>query len=556
MRPSSLLLAAALAAAPVAARAGGDALAASVTKEMNRALAGIALPGYPKPYYIGLNVYDISGFRELCSLGPRYFKDRYSERSATPDLRVGSHAFDNQPLTPPTRYVFAGIDETEKEGPIRHALWLTFDAAYKDAAADYLKKQADFVLRGKAEYDTDDFTREPLLHPAAVESPQAWNETALDRLCRDSAQPFAGASWLLSGTTSVDLARRRLRVFDTEGRHLSLNRDVLEIAISAVALSSDGVRIEALRHHIATSPRAIPAASLLKKEARDLIAELESLRVAKTTSPFSAPAILDPEAAGAVMLAIESRMSGESARDPSGTQIFMGKLGKPVLGPSFSLTDDPGLVAFGGRRLAGHYEIDDQGIPAQKVALIQNGVLKSFLLSRYPVAGFDHSNGHGRAAPGYLPVGRPGVAVFTSSRPLSSGDLFALLRRVCAARGKRFGLWVVRARRLLQEQQVRGHGAIRLLPGKLYLVDAKSGARTLVRGLDMVGTPWTLLSGIVAAGKDSRATDFLQGGVPASAVAPSLLFEEVELQRSQETPERPPILPPPGTRRKRSKKEK
>ena len=544
--PLLLLLPAAAAAAPAPqAAAKDDPLTDAVVMEMDRALSGIALPGYPKPYFIGVNVYDINGNREICSQGPSYFKDRYAERSATPDVRVGSYAFDNQPLAPPDRYVFAGLDMNAGEGPLRHALWLTLDSAYKAAAADYLHKEANNVLRGKAEYDTDDFTREAVVRSTAPAARPAWSDGALDRLCRASAEPFSGAPWLLSGTSSVDLSRRLLRLFDTEGRRLALDRDVLEIKLSAVALSSGGVRVEALRRHVAVALAGLPSAAALRSESQAIIADLEALRVAETTSPFAAPAILDPDAAAAVVFAIESRMSGEAVRDPHGTQIFMGKLGRAVLDSAFSLTDDPGLAAFGGRSLAGHYEIDDQGIPAQPVRLIDHGVLKSFLLSRYPVLGFTHSNGHGRAAPGYLPVGRPGVAVFTSSRPLSGAALLDRLRRECVRRGKRYGLWVVQARGLRQERHVEGHGSIRILPGKLYLVNAKTGAKTLVRGLDVVGPPWSLLSSIIAAGDDPRAADFLDDGVPASVVAPSLLFGEIELQRSRETPERPPILPPP-----------
>jgi predicted Zn-dependent protease len=540
-----LLHAPAPAAAAPQSAARNDPLADAVVKEMDRALSGISLPGYPKPYFIGVNVYDIEGTREICSQGPRYFKDRYAERSATPDVRVGNYAFDNQPLAPPDRYVSAGLDMNAGEGPLRHALWLTFDAAYKNAATSYLRKEANDVLRGKAEYDTDDFTREAVVPSTMPVARPAWSDGALDRLCQAAAAPFSGAPWLLSGTSSVDLSRRRLRLFDTEGRRLALDQDVVDIEISAVALSSGGVRVEALRRHVAVTPAGLPRAAALRSESRAMIADIEALRVAKTTSPFAAPAILDPDAAAAVVFAIESRLSGEAVRDPHGTQIFMGKLGKPVLDSDFSLTDDPGLSAFGGRSLAGHYEIDDQGIPAQTIRLIDHGVLKAFLLSRYPVLGFTRSNGHGRAAPGYLPVGRPGVAVFTSSRPLSGAALFDRLRRECVRRGKRYGLWVVQARRLRQEKSVEGHGSIRILPGKVYLVNAKTGAKTLVRGLDVVGTPWSLLSSIIAAGDDPRASDFIDDGVPSSVAAPSLLFGEIELQRSRETPERPPILPPP-----------
>ena len=128
---------------------------------------------------------------------------------------------------------------------------------------------------------------------------------------------------------------------------------------------------------------------------------------------------------------------------------------------------------------------------------------------------------------------------------MPESKLLALLRQECRRRGKPYGLWVKKLRLFTQQQGTAGHGSIRLMPGLLYLVEAKTGAVTLVRDLDLVGTPLDLMNNIVAAGDDLKAQN-IAWNVPVSAVVPSLLLSDAELQRAETKPEKPPILPAPG----------
>ena len=62
-------------------------------------------------------------------------------------------------------------------------------------------------------------------------------------------------------------------------------------------------------------------------------------------------------------------------------------------------------------------------MPATRVEVIQNGILKNFLMSRMPIQGFDKSNGHGRAQSGLMPVGRQGNLIVTSTNTVSDAEL-------------------------------------------------------------------------------------------------------------------------------------
>jgi predicted Zn-dependent protease len=268
-------------------------------------------------------------------------------------------------------------------------------------------------------------------------------------------------------------------------------------------------------------------------------------------APFNAPAILDPSISATAFLALGSRLEGEEQRNPEGGQTFRKELGSPVLPSFLSLADDPTFGAYGGRDLAGSFKFDEEGVPSRPVSLIENGVLKNFLLSRYPVPDLPKvSNGHGRAAAGRLPMARPGNLFVRSTKSEDVAKLKAALMAECRKRGKAQGLWIRRALSWSQQSTTGEHQSFRAVPEEVVLVDAKTGKETLTHGLDLVGTPRGLLSRVMATGTDTQATNFFDdqqsGTVSVGVVSPSLLVAEVELQRSEGKPTRKPVLAPPS----------
>jgi predicted Zn-dependent protease len=541
MRAIALLLSALLAAP---AGAAGDAVESALSKELARAKTELKEDGYPPAYYVGLTAIDLDSWEQRCTLGAPYFSGGYTQRLITPDVRVGGYELDSHPVSNLSGFQARGAAYTDDEQALRYGLWLQLDSAYKAAAADFLRKQGLRVARGKTDYDTDDLTREAPRERRLSRPVSAWSTTDLAALC-GAGRALAREPGLLSADSTVRLRRQWSRLRDTEGSAVDFGRDTAELELEASVPSPDGTRLYASRRFVATTPKAVPAPAVVEAAAEDMLKDLRALKVASTTSPFSAPALLDPSVAAAVVLSVGLRLSGEEQRNPQGAQTFRGKLGKPVLLPEFSLVDDPTVAEFQGKPLAGHYEFDDQGIPAQKVTLIDKGILKGMLLSRYPVVGFSKSNGHGRAFAGYAPEGLPGSLFLFAKKQYSEKELLKRLRETCKKRGKPYGIWVRKLRSFSQQQGTGGHASIRFMGGLVYLVDAKTGQLTLVRDLDLVGTPLALLGNILAAGRDVEASDTVYGA-PVSVVVPSLLLSDGELQRSEARPEKPPILPPPN----------
>lgn len=536
-------LAAALALA-FPARAAGDALESAMQAELYRASTQLSQEGYPMPYFVGLNAIDVDSWEQRGELGAPYFTGQYRQRLILPTMRVGSHELDNHPVNNISGFQARGVSFEADEAALRYSLWRFLDAAYKGAAAEYLRKQAVRVSRGKTEYDTDDLTKEEPRRRRLERPADAWDVDALGRLAMDAGRTLREAPGLISADSSARLRRQWTRVRESDGTAVDFGREVAEVEIEASTYSADGTRLAAARRFTATAPSALPSRDEVVAQTREMLSDLRALTVASTTSPFSAPALLDPSASAAVVLSIGLRLSGEEQRNPAGAQTFRGKLGKSVLPKGFTLVDDPTIEEFQGKRLAGHYEFDDQGVAAQRVALIEDGVLKGMLLSRYPVAGLSKSNGHGRAYAGYAPEGLPGSLFLTAAETHSQEELLEMLRAEARKRGKPYGIWVRRLRGFSQQQGTGGHASIRFTGGLVHLVDAKTGEMTLVRDLDLVGTPLALLGNMRAAGGDVQARDTVYGA-PVSVVVPSLLLSEAELQRAESRPEKPPILPAP-----------
>lgn len=512
--------------------------------ELHRAAAELVEPGYPPPYFVSLTALDLEGFETRCSMGAPSSSSSFRSRLLLPEVRVGNYAFDNHPVASPSGYAAHAASLDDDEFSLRHGLWLMLDSAYKSATADFLRKQALRVQRGKTEYDFDDLSRQEPVTRQAPAAAGPWPPKDLKDLCAAAGRAFRFAPWLLEASATVQASRLRSRLRSSEGSRVDVGREFAELELSAVDISTDGLRLYSSRKFAAATAAGLPDLGEVERDAREMISDLEALKLAKTTSPFSAPALLDPTASAAVVLAFGLRLSGEEQRDPGGAQIFRGKIGKRVLPSDFELFDDPTLAAFAGTPLVGHYDFDDQGVPPQRTPLIEDGVLKGFLLSRYPVIGFARSNGHGRGRPGYKPVGAPGNIFLRSKRPLAEKGLLELLRAECRRRGKPYGLWVKKLRHFVQQQGTGGHGSIRLMPEMLYLVDAKTGSLTLVRDLDLVGTPLDLMNNMLRAGDDAAAQN-IAWSVPVSVVTPSLLLADAELQRAETKPEKRPLLPPP-----------
>jgi predicted Zn-dependent protease len=269
------------------------------------------------------------------------------------------------------------------------------------------------------------------------------------------------------------------------------------------------------------------------------------------TEPFDGPAILSGRAAAVFFHEVLGhRLEGQRQRGDREGQTFTKELGKLVLPEFLSVADDPTLQNFGPTALGGHYTFDSEGQPAQRVQLIDKGVLKTFLMSRLPIASFSSSNGHGRAQQGHVPTGRQGNLIVTSTNTVSDAALRQRLIEEAKKQGKPYGLYFEDISSGFAVTQRNSPQAFQVIPLVVKRVYVDGRPDELVRGVSIVGTPLAAMKKILVTGDQPDVFDGVcgaeSGSVPVSAVAPAMLLSEMETQRQPQGTSRPPILPIPG----------
>jgi predicted Zn-dependent protease len=244
------------------------------------------------------------------------------------------------------------------------------------------------------------------------------------------------------------------------------------------------------------------------------------------------------------------RLEGHRQRDEEEGQTFTKKIGQEVLPKFLSVTDDPTTREIAGVKLAGAYEFDNEGSPSQRVEVIKDGVLKNFLMSRMPIKNFAQSNGHGRNQPGLMPTGRQGNLIVTSTQTVPDAQMRQKLIDEVKKQNKPYGLYFDDIQGGFTLTQRSLPQAFQVLPVIVYKIYADGRPDELVRGVDIVGTPLAALTRILTTGDQPHVFNGVcgaeSGHVPVAAVAPSMLFSEMEVQKRAHEHERPPILPPPG----------
>lgn len=553
----SLLVAAAVAFTPDPKDPRQKMLAA-MADELARAHQSLQLSGHEAPYFLSYAVRGIDTEEVGSKYGAVFLDHQRHERRLQVDVRVGSYAFDNTGQQ--EIFDFEGTDSgysAGREAPIdddpaalRNALWLLTDDHYKKALSAYLKKKGKQVYRPDDPDAPASFSREEPSVSIDPPAPHPFDQEAWKRETRAQTERLKTRPELFDSQMRVSMDHESRQFASTEGTRLVTERVIYGLHVQAWARAPDGMLLEDSRDFYGATEKELPRGEALSARVDEMVKELLALRSAPVLDPYTGPALLAPEAAGVLFHeAVGHRLEGERQNDDKDGHTFKGQVGKPILPFFLTILDDPTARAVGNTSLNGFYRFDDQGVPGARATLVDKGVLKSFLLSRAPVSGFAHSNGHGRSAPGRDPVARMSNLIVESGKTVSAAKLKEALVAEARRQDKPFGLLIRDVTGGNTDTSGYAYQAFKGQPRLVYKVDAKTGAETLVRGVEIVGTPLLSINKIIATGDDPRVFNGYCGAesgfVPVSTVAPTVLVTEIELQRTRKDTGRPPVLPSP-----------
>jgi predicted Zn-dependent protease len=527
--------------------------------ELARSGEHLGLDGYERPYYIGYQVRDVTQHEIAGRYGAVMDDLSRQDRTIHVDVRVGSYLLDSSGggedvlvlgAESPTFYAPKDAPIDDDPAALRSALWLLTDERYKEALAGWFKKRSRDVYRRDEPGRAPSFSREAPERHVDAPRPFPLDRERWRRAVRTTTAAFQGRPAVFDARVQVTAERQVRWLATSEGTRLVTEKTLYAVHLLAQARAEDGQLLEGGRDFYSPDEAGLPTPARLAEAARAVADELEALRLAPAIDPYTGPAILEPEAAGVLFHeAVGHRLEGERLEDDKEGQTYKGQIGKVVLPSFLSIADDPTLVEAGGQRLNGTYAFDDQGVRARRTVLVQDGTLVSYLLSRKPVKPFDHSNGHGRSQGTRTPMARMSNLVVGSTRQVAREALKQQLMAEARRQGKPYGLAIRDITGGNTNTMSYGYQAFKGTPRLVYRVDAETGEETLVRGVELVGTPLASINKVLATGDTVRVFNGFCGAesgyVPVSTVAPAMLVAEIELQRVARSAERGPILPSP-----------
>jgi TldD protein len=545
-----------------ASAAGQESLVLSaMRKELDRSFSKLKRAGDAPLYFLSYSVYDVEQTIVRADYGgiERYGQDDHT-RTLDVDLRVGSPRMDNTHKLRGNTFDFESMlpnvfDQVQfpldnDEAAIRTALWLATDSAFKSAQKKYQKVKANEDVKVEAEDTSDDFSAEK-----PTQTSQEAPSLAIDRA--DWEAKIKRLSLIYKQYPAVEgsnlefnasLTHRYL--VNSEGTNIEDIHPHYSVSTSASTTAKDGMRLWLYDSAEVNSVSDLPDDSALEKMVRKLGDELTALRSAPKAEPYAGPAILRPKAAGVFFHeTFGHRIEGHRQKDEDEGRTFAKKLGKQVMPEFITVVDDPTLEKLGSKSLNGHYEFDDEGVPSQKVVLVENGTLKNYLMGRSPIKNFSKSNGHGRCSPGRSPSARQGNLIVESSKRVPYDKLRELLIEDVKKQGKPYGLIFDEIAGGFTETSTFMPQAFKLLPLRVWRVYADGRPDELLRGVDLVGTPLVSLEKIECAGDDDDTFNGTcgaeSGWVPVSASSPSLLVGTIEVELQHKAQDKPPLLPAP-----------
>ena len=524
--------------------------------ELARSMKGLQEKGDPAPYFISYHGTDTTSSRLSAAYGSVRDRERSRLRLLDVEVRVGDHSLDNfhrargeRGGSGFRRPVRLPIEDDPKA--IRSAIWLETDRRYREAVERLIQIQTQQAVKVKEEDTSDDFSHE---EPSRWIGPRSEVASDVDRWERrlEEYSALLDASPQIHASSADLVSDVKTRYFvSSEGSAVQEETVRWRLALWASTRADDGMDLYRFEAFDAREPGRLPDERAVFGTIERMVSDLLALRRAPLVEPYTGPAILEGRAAGVFFHEIFGhRIEGHRQKDEEEGQTFTKKIGERILPPFLSIQDDPTQDRIGGIDLNGAYRYDDEGVRAQRATVVEAGVLKSFLMSRSPVLGFTRSNGHGRKSAGFRPVGRQANLIVEASESVPEPRLRAMLVEECQRQGKPFGLIF---RDIAGGFTVTGRGfpqTYQVSPILVYRVFTDGRPDELVRGVDLIGTPLASFGKILAA--SDRISVFNgycgaeSGYVPVSAVSPSILTAEIEIQKRVKSADRPPILPPPA----------
>jgi len=534
-----------------------DMVMTALTKELDRSFKGLKNAEKAPLYFLAYEVVEARTSYLGSKMGALDGDFDRVSRKLDIDMRVNTPEMDNTHQfkgdnswanSPQTQNLPLAVDDNENA--LRARIWEYTDKAYKKAQESFTRVDMNKAVTAQEEDPSPDFSSaKPEQFYETITLPALDRKIWRARLDKFSAR-FAAYPFIYDSGVSLTARNENRYIVNSEGARIKTGNNYITLSFDLTSRATDGMLLSRGEQYNGASYEELPSDETILADIDKVVAELKALRAAPLVEPFHGPAILKARAAGVYFHEIIGhRLEGHRQKKEEEGQTFAKKVGQKVTSDIITLYDDPNIADYKGHSLRGYYKYDDEGVKAGRAPLIENGVLKGFLMNRSPIRGFPASNGHGRRSSGRPTVSRMGNLMVEASKTVTYAQLRKQLIEECRKQNKPFGLVFDDISGGFTMTGRGGSQTFKVNPLLVYRVYADGRPDEVVRGVDIVGTPIASLSKVAAAADD---TDIFNGTcgaesgwVPVSAVSPSLLITEMEVEKSQKDQEKPPVLQPP-----------
>jgi hypothetical protein len=522
-----------MAAAHAAAK--GDGLLEALLSELDRSKAQLKMDQVQAPYYIEYRVNEVDDFGAEAAFGALRENQHVHVRVLRVVVRIGDYKQDS--------YYGRGQGETTilplDNDPIalRHQIWLATDDAYKAAGQALAEKQAALKQFSADPNPVDDFAKAPPVIAVGPTVTLKVDETTWRKTLEDVTNLYKQYPDIQSVSASARFSAINEYLVNSEGTVTRSGKTTYSVQLNSSAQAADGMRLGRSPAYMVARIEELPGRETLLADAKKMLDTVVALRQAPIVEEeYRGPVLFAADAADDVVASLIGQnvlgRKPQLGKPNRTTGAFATSYKSRVLPNFMTLIDDPTMKEFQGKSVVGNYAVDSEGVKAQSVNVIENGVLTNYLVGRQPLRDFFDSNGHGRAAPGSFPGPSLGVLVVKSSEAQAPGALQQKVIQMVKDQDKPYGYRV----------ETLGPGNS---PRLLYRVYAKDGHEELVRGavfneLDIRA----IRNDLIAAGNDPLVSN-RGGGAPSTIICPSLLFGELEVKRADTSKDKLPDYPPP-----------
>lgn len=456
------------------------------------------------------------------------------------DLRVGNHTFDNTGRDGRDWKIYRSLLGASGYCPkeltpfaMQKILWKLTERKYRIAVGTYWRKQYVRSIQPKILDKAGDLSKEsPTVYMAPLKPKVGLNNKKWKSIAQRISALSRKAPNVIHSSFSLNLTEEIILGVGSDGSQVRLRKWGYTWSMSISYLGKSKELLTLSDSGYARKESELPNESTLKNKFLSLWKNAKQQLAAKEGVPDEGPAIVDPALAGAIfydilMVRLESGRFLRK-RDP---RTFAEQLNKPIIPSFLSVIDNPLLRYWGSIPLSSHYMFDDEWVPAKRMVMIKNGVLKNFYTSRKPYKQLKQSNGHGRGAFSYAAFSRPGVTIVQSQRALDAKTLRARLVQEIKRQGKRYGYILKR---------FRGYSQVRrsiysVTPEQIYRLDIQTNTLTQLKGLQVRTGALQVIRGILATGKDysvfNGSDSESSGPIQISTVVPSLLLKRLSFHR-------------------------